>query len=125
MTPDQARAVLLALPGIAEADHHGKASYRDSRRIVATVPGPGLLNVMVDEAEARAAVASDPDVFALVRWGQRVAAVQVQLAAVGPVELVELVAVARSRSGVARPPRAASTPGRSRSAARSAEGRVL
>lgn len=95
MTPADARRIVLALPGISESDHHGKPSFRDNQRILASLPSPEVMNVMVDEVEARAAVASDPKVFALVWWGGRVSAVQVRLAQVAPEELVELVELAR------------------------------
>ena len=48
-TLDQARALALGLPGVAERDHHGRASFRVGGRIFATVWDPEHLNVMVDE----------------------------------------------------------------------------
>ena len=71
MTPEQAAAALLARPGVREADHHGKPSFRNASRILATVPGPGLLNVIADEATARSAVADDPDAPSALSGGAR------------------------------------------------------
>jgi hypothetical protein len=108
VTPEQARAAVLALPGVAEAVHHGRPSFRHRNRILATVPGPGLLNVMVDESEARACVGQDPRAFSLVRWGERVAAVQVELEHVRARDLDELLEQARRRA--ARPRSGSRTP---------------
>jgi hypothetical protein len=91
VTPEQARAAVLVLPDVTEADHHGRPSFRVAGRILATVPGPGLLNVMVDESEARAAVAESPRAVSLVWWGRRVAAVQVELEHVRAGDLAELL----------------------------------
>jgi hypothetical protein len=95
---DDAVATLRALPGVTEADHHGRRSFRvGGGKVVATVPADGVLNVMVGEDLARAATAGDPDGVALLWWGARLSGVRVELAAVDPALLEELVEDAWSR----------------------------
>src|SRR4051795_8373919 len=99
---DDALAAVLALPGTYEADHHGRRSYRvGNGKVVVTVPADGVLNVMVDDDLARSAAgASGVD---LLWWGQRLSGVRVEVAAVDPGLLEELVeAVWRRRSPDAR-----------------------
>jgi hypothetical protein len=90
-TLEQARAAALALPEAVEADHHGRASFRVGGAIFATVPAPGRLNVMVDEAGIRTYVERDPSAYSEVWWGRRLAAVGVELARVEPAALRELL----------------------------------
>lgn len=90
MDVEEAAAAALALPGVTEADHHGRRSFRvGGSKVLATVPSDGLLNVMVGEDLAHA-VAAQPGVR-LLMWGQRLSGVQVELAAVEPVLLDELL----------------------------------
>ena len=87
---DDAVTMLLALPGVSEADHHGRRSFRvGDGKVVATVPEDGVLNVMVGEDLARA-VSAQPGVE-LLWWGQRLSGVRVQLAVVEPALLEELL----------------------------------
>lgn len=82
-TDDRAEAVrrtALSLPGAVERDHHGIPSFRVSNKIFATLPAPGLLRVFVDEESVRAAVAEHPTVCSEVRWGQKLAGVEFDLA---------------------------------------------
>jgi hypothetical protein len=88
----EARALALALPDVEERDHHGRASFRVGGRIFATVWDPEHLNVMVDEPGIHSYVARDPDVYAEVWWGRRLAAVRVRLERVSAAELGELLA---------------------------------
>ena len=89
---DEAAATLLALPGVTEADHHGRRSFRVGRgKVVATVPADGVLNVMVGEELARAVTSGRADGVELLEWGSRVAGVRVDLADVDPDLLDELV----------------------------------
>jgi hypothetical protein len=93
---DEAIALVLALPGTYEADHHGRRSFRvGDGKVLATVPTDGVLNVLVDEDLARSA-AGEPGVQ-LLQWGQRVSGVRVEPAAVDPGRLEELVEAAWRR----------------------------
>jgi hypothetical protein len=86
---------VLALPGVTEADHHGRRSFRvGGGKVVATVPADGVLNVMVGEDLARAVIA---DGVELLWWGRTLSGVRVELAAVDPVVLEELLEDAWSR----------------------------
>ena len=92
MDLDDALAVLLTLPGVTEADHHGRRSFRvGGGKVVATVPGDGVLNVMVGEDLARAVTAGDAAGISPLLWGQKLSGVRVELAAVDPGVLDELV----------------------------------
>jgi hypothetical protein len=90
--PDDAVATLLALPGVTEADHHGRRSFRvGGGKVVATVPADGVLNVMVGEELARAVTSGGADGVTLVWWGTKVSGVRVELTDVDPDLLVELL----------------------------------
>ena len=96
MDLDQAVAAALALPGVTEADHHGRRSFRvGGTKVLATVPDDGVLNVMVGEDLAHA-VSTQPGVR-LLMWGQRLSGVQVDLTEVDPDLLEELLHDAWSR----------------------------
>jgi hypothetical protein len=86
----RAVAAALALPGVTEADHHGRRSFRvGTGKVLATVPADGVLNVMVGEDLAHAASAQ-PGVE-LLWWGQKLSGVRVELADVEPALLEELL----------------------------------
>jgi hypothetical protein len=88
--PGQAVAAVLALPGVTEADHHGRRSFRvGGGTVLATVPADGVLHVMVGEDLARA-VAAQPGVE-LLWWGQRLSGVRVELAEVEAALVEELL----------------------------------
>ena len=62
MTPDDVRALALALPGTLELPHHERTSFRNDGRIFATMPPDGeSVTVLLYEEGARAA-ASDKGV---------------------------------------------------------------
>ena len=83
MDLDRAVAAALALPGVIEADHHGRRSFRvGAGAVLATVPADGVLNVLVGDELARAASAQ-PGV-ALLTWGASTPGVRVDLAVVDP-----------------------------------------
>ncbi len=100
MDADEARALALALPGAQERDHHGFPSFR-TRRVFATLPGPGLLRVMLDEGGIREAVAELPW-CSEVWWGRRLSAVGVDLADADPSVVAELLADAHARASAVR-----------------------
>ena len=95
---DEAVAALLALPGVTEADHHGRRSFRvGGGKVVATVPDVGVLDVMVDEDLARAVTSGRAAGVELLWWGRTLSGVRVRLAEVDPGLLDELVEDAWSR----------------------------
>jgi hypothetical protein len=76
---DQARECALELPDTVEQDHHGRPSFRVSKRIFATLWDDRHMNVMLDEPGIRTAVAGHPRECSEVWWGKRLAAVRVDL----------------------------------------------
>jgi hypothetical protein len=103
---ETAVAAALALPGVTEADHHGRRSFRvGAGMVLATIPEDGVLNVMVDEDLAHA-VSAQPGVE-LLWWGKQLSGVRVELAAVDPALLDELLHDAwarRAPAALRRPP---------------------
>jgi hypothetical protein len=96
MDLDQAVAAVLALPGVGEADHHGRRSFRvGAGKVLATVPADGVMNVLVGEELARASSAQ-PGVT-LLTWGSSTPGVRVDLAVVETDLLDELLHAAWSR----------------------------
>jgi hypothetical protein len=79
LTTDEARALALGMPGATESDHHGRASFRVSGRIFATLWTDRTMNVMAGEERIRAAAETRPEACREFLWGQRLAAVQVDL----------------------------------------------
>jgi hypothetical protein len=73
------REIALALPETVEADHWGNPSFRIYGRIIATVPNPGRLNVMVDPFDAEAVVNAAPSACSVLHWGKEVSGVTVDL----------------------------------------------
>jgi hypothetical protein len=90
MTPDDVRALCLALDGATERDHHGFPSFRTTRRIFATMPDDGHLRVMLPEEEISAAVAEWPWCEEQW-WGKRLSAVRIVLAECDPDVVAELL----------------------------------
>ena len=92
MDPADVIATVLALPGVTEADHHGRRSFRvGGGKVVATVPADGVLNVMVGEELARAVTSGGAAGVTLLMWGQKLSGVRVELADVDPDLLDELL----------------------------------
>jgi hypothetical protein len=79
LTADDARRIALALPDTVEQDHHGRPSFRVSKRIFATLWDPEHMNVMVDEPGILTAVEEHPEICQEVWWGKRLAAVRIDL----------------------------------------------
>jgi hypothetical protein len=97
LSPDDARALALALPDTIEADHHGRPSFRAKGKIFATLWDPEHMNVMVDEAGILTAVQAHPGTCQEVHWGKRLAAVRVDLTKADRELLAELLADAHER----------------------------
>jgi hypothetical protein len=79
MTTEDARRLALALPDTVEQDHHGRPSFRVAGKIIATIWDAQTMNVMLDEAGIRTAIAEHPGWCAERYWGKRLAAVAVDL----------------------------------------------
>jgi hypothetical protein len=94
---DEARAMALALPGATEQDHHGRPAFRVQGKIFATLWSPTTLNVMVVDDMILAAVATAPDVCSPRYWGERLAAVRVDLEVTDTELVQDLLQAAWSR----------------------------
>jgi hypothetical protein len=104
VTPDEVRAVALDLPGVTEAPHHGRPSYRLGTTVLATLWDEATLNVVLDESEARA---REGGPCSLLWWGKRLCGVRVDLTDAAPDLVADLLEDAwrrRATSGVRRRP---------------------
>jgi len=79
VSPEQARQLALALAEAIEQDHHGRPSFRVGGKIFATLWDENHMNVMLDEGGIRTAVQAEPGTCEEVWWGERLAAVRVEL----------------------------------------------
>jgi len=76
----QVRAIARSFPGVTEAPHHDKTSFRVKGKIFATATPDGThVHIFVDEHAVRAAVATSPACEELW-WGKRLAGVRIRLA---------------------------------------------
>lgn len=96
-TIDNARALALALPEATEEDHHGIPSFRVGGKIFATAPDDEHVRIMLDEGGIRAAVAENPAACQELYWGKQLACVVVELAAMAPEDISDLLIDAWSR----------------------------
>jgi hypothetical protein len=102
ITRQRVRELALALPEAAEQDHHGRPSFRVGGKIFATLWDEGHLNVMLDEPGILTAVQAHPHACTEFRWGRRLAAVHVDLAAADEALAAELLADGWERRAPAR-----------------------
>ena len=91
MTPDEVRAIALALPDAVEQDHHGKPSFRVGGKIFATLWDDTRMNVMLDESGILTALDAHPGACIPVHWGKKLAAVGVLYAEAGRELAAELL----------------------------------
>jgi hypothetical protein len=91
VTPDDVRALALALPETTEQPHFERTSFRVAGKIFATMPPDGAsVNVLLGDEDARAAAEASAGVD-LLWWGRRLSGVRVALAAADPAELADLL----------------------------------
>jgi hypothetical protein len=77
---DAVRRFALSLPGVTEAPHFEKSSFRVAGRIFATVPPGGrYLHVFVDADERDRMSAAAPDAYEKLWWGKKVVGLRVTL----------------------------------------------
>jgi hypothetical protein len=96
------RGLALDLPEVVEADHHGRPSFRVDGRIIATLPDPQTVNVMVDDDVAHAATAARPDVVHVLWWGKKLSGVRIDLATAPEEVVADLLEHAWRRRAPAR-----------------------
>ena len=97
--------IALALPDSIEQDHHGRPSFRVAGRIYATVWDPTHVNIMLDEERTGSLARQSPALCREVRWGGRVACVQIDLHQARPALVRELLREAWQRRRTGRPTR--------------------
>ncbi len=85
------RELALSLPEAVEQPHHGFPSFRVRAKIYATWPDPGHLNIMLAEQDIRQVVLAAPECCEEQMWGKKLSAVRVELAAIEPELLAELL----------------------------------
>lgn len=93
----QARKIARAFAEVTEEDHFGRPSFRIGRRIFATVPDQGHLNVMIDPFDVEGVVRANPDACSELWWGKEVRGVKVGLKAASPQLLGDLLEAAWRR----------------------------
>ncbi len=100
MTPDEVRAIALALPGAVEVDHHGRRAFRLTPGGQFATQWSGTeLNVLLDESAARAAEGGP---CSLLWWGKTLSGVRVDLTAATPELVAELLEEAWAHRAPAR-----------------------
>ncbi|TYP81335.1 MmcQ/YjbR family DNA-binding protein [Blastococcus xanthinilyticus] len=99
MTPDDVRAIALALPEVTEGDHHGRRAFRLGTRILATQWTDTALNVLVDESTARAV---EGGACSLLWWGTTLSGVRIDLATATPGLVADLLEEAWDRRAPAQ-----------------------
>lgn len=91
VTIAEIRQAAFALPEVIEEPHHEMASFRVRGKIIATVPDPEHMRVMLDEQEIRAAASENPHSCHEFYWGKRLACLVVDLADVTLPQIRELL----------------------------------
>jgi hypothetical protein len=104
VTPAQARALALGLPGAVEKPHHELTSFRlpgAKGRIFATMTPDGAeLRAFIKDDDARDAwIAREPAAVEPLYWGAKRCGVKVLLAAAKPSWVKELLAQAWRENG--------------------------
>jgi hypothetical protein len=100
VTPDDVRALALALPDVAEVDHHGRRAFRlTPGGQLATQWSETELNVLLDESAARAAEGGP---CTLLWWGKTLSGVRVDLTTATRELVAELLEEAWARRAPAR-----------------------
>jgi hypothetical protein len=95
---DQARAYAMQLPGTVEAPHHKYSSFRVGGKIYATVPPDGEhLHIFVDEVEREFALATSPEAFQKLFWGEAAVGLRVLLPKAKPAAIERLLHCAWTR----------------------------
>jgi hypothetical protein len=89
---DAVRRYALSLPGVTEAPHFEKSSFRVGGRIFATVPPGGrYLHVLVDADERDRMSAAAPEACEKLWWGKKVVGLRVTLPRARSEDVKELV----------------------------------
>lgn len=103
MNVEQVRRYALSLPDATEEPHFHFTSFRIGGKIFATMPpSNALLHVFAPQTDREAAIAAHPDVCEALHWGKRVVGIKIQLGAVSPALVEDLLRAAYdSKAGTA------------------------
>ena len=103
MNIEQVRAFAMQLPGTTESPHHKYSSFRVSGKIYSTVPPDGEhLHVFVDEVEREYALATAPEAFVKLFWGESAVGLRVFLPKARPAAVQRLLQCAWRRKAPRR-----------------------
>ena len=97
MQIDDVRAFALALPGVSEEDHHGRPSFRVAKKIFATLPDDGHVNIMLAPNDTVVALASGHAGVEALHWGKQLVGVSAAFGSVDPEPLRDLLETAWRR----------------------------
>jgi hypothetical protein len=98
-----ARRLALSLPEATESPHFDMASFRVRGKIFATLPPDQThLHVFVDDDEAKAFAADNPDAFEELFWGKKLCGVRVRLSHAPAADIEELLESAWRRKAPKR-----------------------
>lgn len=98
VTLAEVRRVAFGLQEVTEEPHHEMASFRVRGKIIATVPDPEHVRLMLDEHEIRAAASENPQSFHEFYCGKRLACLVVDLPDVTLPQVRELLTEAWLRN---------------------------
>lgn len=103
----EVRRFALSLPGVTEAPHFDKSSFRVRGKIFATVPpGGSHLHVFVDEVPRERMTSVAPEAYEKLWWGEKVVGLRVVLSLAKSQDVKELLQSAwqlRAPKSVLRP----------------------
>ncbi len=95
MKIDAVRRFALSLPEVTEEPHFHYSSFRVKGKMFATVPPEGtLLHIFVGEPELEILPAAQPQAYAKLFWGKKVAGLRVTLAAAKARDVEQLLRTA-------------------------------
>ena len=91
----EVRRFALSLPGVTEAPHFDKSSFRVRGKIFATVPpGGSHLHVFVDEVQRERMTSVAPEAYEKLWWGEKVVGLRVALSLAQSQHVKELLEAA-------------------------------
>jgi hypothetical protein len=100
MNLEQVRKYALSLPGVVEAPHFDRTSFRVSKRIFATAkPTEPWIHVFLGEHEREPALAMHPECMEKLLWGGKVVGLRISLARASRAVVCDLIRRARDARG--------------------------
>ncbi len=98
MTLDEIRRYACTLPGVTEAPHFERTSFRAGGKILATAPSSGTsVNLFVEAPDRDRALALDANAFEILTWGNKTIGVTAHLDRADPDLVYDLLRCAWRR----------------------------